>query len=258
MSATPKISIITPSFNLGNHIKKAIDSVLSQDYANFEYIVIDGGSRDNTIDILKSYDTKLKWISEPDNGQTDAINKGLKMCGGDLFAWLNADDYYEPDAFQKVAAIYIKNPNVGVIYGNCYMDYITEKQLSKPLESIDLKKMLNEGNLIYGPASFYNLPMLKQLGGFDTSIDYWMDYDVYLKLKKISDFYYIDENLANFTVRPGQKSRSDNKAEYKKFLMEAYQVSLKNGGSRYSPLSLAHYPKIVKIIYTKIWDLLYS
>ena len=101
MKNNKKISIITPSFNQGNFIEDAIQSVLNQNYDNFEHIIIDGGSTDNTIDILKKYG-HLKWTSEPDEGQSDALNKGFKKAEGDIIGWLNADDYYESDCFKKI------------------------------------------------------------------------------------------------------------------------------------------------------------
>ena len=105
----PKLSIVTPSYNTGEYIEQTIRSVLNQDYNNFEYFVIDGGSTDNTIEILKKYSKdhkyrdKFNFISEPDSGQTNAINKGLKLSTCDWFAWINADDYYEPEVFSKLA-----------------------------------------------------------------------------------------------------------------------------------------------------------
>lgn len=255
----PKISIVTPSYNLGKYIQRAIDSVLTQDYDNFEYFIIDGGSTDGTVEVLKRYDDeRLKWISEPDNGQTNAINKGLKLSSGDLFAWLNADDFYEDGVFEKVAHTFDHNQDAGVIYGNCFdVSETYEKiKLNIPPETVDLKYMLDFGNVIYGPASFYNLELVKKVGLFDESIDYWMDYDMYLRLGKISRFYYLASDLSNFMIRDEQKSRSGDKETYKNFLREAYKVSLKNGGKRFSPLCFAIYPEIVRFFHGIIWNLI--
>lgn len=110
----PLVSIITPSYNQGKFIEETIQSVLNQDYPNIEYIVIDGGSTDNTIDILKKYEGRLRWISEPDKGQSDAINKGFAMARGSMMAWLNSDDTYLPGTVNKVVDIFCSQTDIGL------------------------------------------------------------------------------------------------------------------------------------------------
>jgi len=206
-----KLSIITPSFNCGKYIEQAILSVLKQDYKNFEYIVIDGGSTDNTLKILKKYSKKypkkFRYISEPDKGQTDAINKGLRMSTGDWFIWLNADDYYEPNVFSKLANYLRLNNKRGVVYGNCFTVEGNKKILSIPPKKVNFYSQKN-GCIIYGPTSFFNMKKLKQVGEFDEKLYLWMDYEMYIRLSKISPFKYIDLDIANFRLRPDQKSRS--------------------------------------------------
>ena len=114
----PRISIVTPSFNQGKYIEQTIQSVLNQNYPNLEYIIIDGGSTDNTVEIIKKYETQISyWISEPDKGQTDAINKGFAKCTGDIFNWINSDDYYESGTFHKLAQQFTSDPSVNVVCG---------------------------------------------------------------------------------------------------------------------------------------------
>lgn len=114
----PKISIVTPSFNQGKYIEQTILSVLDQNYPNLEYIIIDGGSTDTTVDIIKKYEKHLTyWISEPDRGQTDAINKGFAKCTGEIFNWINSDDYYEPATFHTLAQLFSSNPSVNIVCG---------------------------------------------------------------------------------------------------------------------------------------------
>jgi len=245
MPGYPKISIVTPSFNSGKYIEETILSVLTQDYDNFEYIVMDGGSTDNTIEILKKYDLKIndknifKWISEKDNGQTDAINKGLKLCTGDWFAFLNADDYYYPGLFANIASVMEKNRDKGVIYGNQYVLYdgLAEEYnlLQKPKEDISFNDLLY-ANQIFGPSSFYNIEAIKKAGYFDDSLYHWMDWDMYLRISKIMPLKYFDYPVAAFRISPDMKSPSnpDNKKRYKKFQKEAHKVSVRYGGRYFS------------------------
>src|SRR6056297_3391010 len=108
----PKISIVTPSFNQGKFLEKTIKSVIDQNYPHLEYIIIDGGSTDSSLNIIKKYEKHLDyWISEPDRGQSHAINKGLNYCSGQIFNWINSDDYLEPGALFKVAEAWNQEPN---------------------------------------------------------------------------------------------------------------------------------------------------
>lgn len=220
-----KISIVTPSYNCGKYIERAIKSVIGQDYDNFEYFIIDGGSTDDTLKIIKRYakryPKKIKWVSEPDKGQTDAINKGLRMSTGSWFAWLNADDFYEQNVFSKLADVFREYQNAGVIYGNCHMYYSKKKiTLSIPPKCITYRDLINRGSLIYGPASFFNMKALKKVGEFNENLHYWMDYEMYIRISKIKNMQYVNLNIANFRIRKGQKSRiEENRKEMEK---EAY------------------------------------
>ena len=121
ISEFPKISIVTPSLNQGQFIKRTILSVLKQGCHNIEYIVMDGGSTDNTVEILKKYEDRLIWKSEPDRGQSHAINKGFRMATGEIIGWLNSDDTYEPDALKTVIQFFSEHPEIDLIYGDCNM-----------------------------------------------------------------------------------------------------------------------------------------
>src|SRR5438270_571819 len=114
----PIVSMVTPSFNQGRFLRRTIDSVLSQDYPHVEYLVFDGGSTDESIDVLRSYGDRFLWTSERDRGQTDAINKGLRRAKGDILAYLNSDDVLLPGAIATVAEHFRKNPAWDVVYGN--------------------------------------------------------------------------------------------------------------------------------------------
>src|SRR5919199_239465 len=115
----PSISVITPSYNQAQFIRQTVESVLTQNYPRLEYIVIDGLSTDNTLDVLKPYQTKLRLISERDNGQTDAINKGLRMATGDIVCWLNSDDFFLPNTLEIVGDFFLAHPNKTWLTGDC-------------------------------------------------------------------------------------------------------------------------------------------
>ena len=117
----PLVTIITPSYNQGRFIRETIESVLNQDYENIEYIIVDGQSTDETLKIIKQYNGKLSYISEKDNGQSDAINKGFKMAHGEIVAWLNSDDVYEPGCIKRAVREFEKNSRLGLIYGDGYI-----------------------------------------------------------------------------------------------------------------------------------------
>ncbi|MBT7818335.1 MAG: glycosyltransferase, partial [Chloroflexi bacterium] len=119
MKNQPLVSIITPSYNQAEYLEKTITSVLGQTYPNIEYIIIDGGSEDGSKEIIEKYQKKIKyWVSEPDQGQTDAINKGFAKANGEILAWLNSDDTYEPHAVAEAVTYLLEHPEIGLVYGD--------------------------------------------------------------------------------------------------------------------------------------------
>ena len=146
----PKVSIITPSYNQGQFVEKAIQSVLEQDYANIEYLVVDGGSKDNTIDILKHYGSRLKWISEKDKGQADAIIKGINKTTGEILCWLNSDDTILPDAVSKAVNLFASYPELKLVYGKSYFtdqegNIIGSMKVQRPLTRNRHSKAIRKG-----------------------------------------------------------------------------------------------------------------
>jgi glycosyltransferase involved in cell wall biosynthesis len=175
----PKISIVTPSFNQGKYIEKTILSVLDQAYANLEYIIIDGGSTDETVEIIKKYEQHLVyWVSEPDNGQTHAINKGFEKSTGEIFNWINSDDYYEPGAFEKIAGLFTKYPNVDVVCGKEWT-FNDEKQEEKTLNPGSIiKQNIYETirvGIIDQPCTFFRKNRIDALFPLNESLHYVMD-----------------------------------------------------------------------------------
>jgi len=216
----PVISVITPSYNQGRFIEQTIKSVLSQE-GNFylEYIILDAGSKDNSLEIIKKYDRSLKegglpvkclgitykWFSGPDRGQTDALNKGLMMAGGEIVAWLNSDDRYLPGALERVRLGFRKNPESGFVYGKVY--FVDEEgtvlrihPAKTRLSEIDFRHF----NQLIQPEVFFKKELLFRIGFLDESFNVAMDYEFWTRAARYgSAFAYVDDFLAEFYSAKG-------------------------------------------------------
>lgn len=175
----PKISIVTPSFNQGRYIEQTILSVLDQNYPNLEYIIIDGGSTDETVEIIKKYEQHLTyWNSEPDKGQTDAINKGFAKCTGEIFNWINSDDYYEPGTFLKLAQLFRSHPSLNVVCGREWGfkdDHPKDKFLHQgTVIGKNVFETIRIG-IIDQPCTFFRRACLTHAFPLDISLRYVMD-----------------------------------------------------------------------------------
>ncbi|MBC5773495.1 glycosyltransferase [Pontibacter sp. KCTC 32443] len=204
------ISIVTPSFNQGNYIEQTIDSVLSQNYANFEYIIIDGGSNDNTVEIIKKYRNYLTyWVSEKDEGQANAINKGLKLCRGDIFNWINSDDYLETGALKAVAKGFDEGADIVAGKVRIFRD-------SEILEDVKHSKLSAKGLLLWEPGVQFVQPgvwlkrqLIEKCGGIDDSFHYAFDWDLYIRyLSKFSNIKVLDDLLVHFRYHENSKTVS--------------------------------------------------
>ena len=208
----PKISIVTPSFNQGKYIEETIRSVLLQNYPNLEYIIIDGGSTDNTVEIIKKYQKHLKyWISEPDEGQSDALNKGLKKCTGDIFNWINSDDYLEPGALHAVSQAFVRNPHALQVcgYTRLFEDGSDTPVLMHRCELFQSTEKTIVNQRINQQGAFYNLRAICELGNINTSLHYVMDLELWLKFLSCygqDRIILIDDLLAHFRLHPNSKT----------------------------------------------------
>ena len=205
----PKISIVTPSYNQGCFIEQTIQSVLNQKYANLEYIVIDGGSTDNTIEIIKKYEEHLTyWVSEKDNGQANAINKGLKFCTGKFFNWLNSDDYLEPGALEKIA-IAFADEQVQIIAGKVRTFSITDEQIIAN-QHFSAKGLMcwDPGVKFVQPGVWMRRELIAQCGGIDEQFHFAFDWDLYIRyLYCFPNVKELDELLVHFRLHENSKTQ---------------------------------------------------
>jgi glycosyltransferase involved in cell wall biosynthesis len=200
MKNSLSVSVITPSLNQGRFIRHTIDSVLKQNIHNIEHIIIDGGSTDETISILKQY-PHLKWISQPDRGQSDAINKGFAMSCGNLIAWINSDDYYLPGALQAVCELFQANPHVSLLSGNTVFvdehDNITFRT-APTMTKWRLFHPWHNGTGIFQPGTIFRREVFEQCGPLDITLQYAMDYDFFLKAVERFAIHHLERDIACF------------------------------------------------------------
>jgi glycosyltransferase involved in cell wall biosynthesis len=195
----PRISIVTPSYNQGKYIEETILSILDQNYPNLEYIVIDGGSTDNSVEIIKKYELQLTyWVSEPDKGQADAINKGLAICTGDIFNWINSDDLLAVNALNFIAEQYLKNNHLKVFAGGCGIikdGIILSNVYNK--QDLTFEGLIKEKSNFQQPSQWLNLTTIDCK--INANLHYSFDWDLFLRLNlKEKEIFYTNTFLAYF------------------------------------------------------------
>jgi len=210
-SPWPKISIVTPSYNQGEYVEETIRSVLLQGYPNLEYIVVDGGSTDGSVDIIRKYEKWLTyWISEPDKGQSHAINKGFREATGEIYAYINSDDVYSAGAFGTVAPIFSKNGEPHLVAGECVIfDGHTTKSIFKPWWPENVDHFLDPfGSTLAQPASFWSKEIHHRVGGFDEGFHFSFDREFFLKiaLEGVTP-HLISEEIARYRDHASTKTR---------------------------------------------------
>ncbi len=204
----PKVSIVTPSFNQARYLEATLRSVLEQDYPNLEYIVIDGGSTDGSLEILQRYSDRLAyWVSEPDAGQTDAINKGFARATGEILAWLNSDDLYRPGAVAQAVEFLQAHPEVGMVYGDA--EFIDEhgKVIGRfAAAQTDYRKLRRGYVHIPQQAAFFRASLWKEVGPLDPSFYFAMDYDLWVRIAAVAPIRYVPRTWAAFRLHGDAKT----------------------------------------------------
>ena len=213
--SSQRISIVTPSFNQAAYLEQTIDSVLSQGYPDFEYIVIDGGSTDGSVDIIRRYEKHLAyWVSEPDRGQTHAINKGMQRATGEIRAYLNSDDYYLPETFGVVAEHLRSRPEVDLLHGRCRVVDMHGKKIGERFGSITSYAEIldlwgvwwNRRNFVQ-PEVFWTSRIASKVGPFREDLFLVMDYEYWVRIIRAGgQVATVNSELACFRMQPNQKS----------------------------------------------------
>lgn len=232
MTSNPLVSIITPSYNQAQFLKETIQSVLAQDYANIEYIIIDGGSTDGSLEIIKRYSEQIAfWVSEPDQGQTDAINKGFAKAHGEILAWINSDDTYQPHAVSEAVEYMLNHPEIGMVYGDANLINAEGKFIGKfPARQTNYRKLRQGYVHIPQQASFFQAKIWQQVGPLDPSFYFAMDYDLWVRIARIAPIQYYPHLWANFRLHGAGKSVVEDSRCWPEML----RIHKRDGGSWFS------------------------
>lgn len=235
----PKVTIVTPSYNQVDYLERTIQSVLNQTYKNVEYFIIDGGSEDGSVDVIKTYSDKLAgWVSEADRGQTDAINKGFSMANGSILAWLNSDDTYEPNAVEEAVDLLGQHPEAGLVYGDAnYIDSQGNVIGRFPAAQTSLDQLKRGYVHIPQQASFFRKSLWDAVGPLDPDFFFAMDYDLWVRLARISKLQYVQRTWANFRLHEDAKTISADDRCWPEML----QVHYRDGGRWFSPIQMKYY-----------------
>jgi glycosyltransferase involved in cell wall biosynthesis len=240
MSQQPLVSIVTPSFNQAPFLRRTIESVWGQDYPNLEYIIIDGGSTDGSLEIIEEYAGRLAyWESIPDKGQTDAINKGFARATGKYIAWLNSDDIYRPGAIAEAVAYLEGHPEVGMVYGDCDFIDAQDRVIGKfPAAQTDYRRLRQGYVHVPQQASFFRRDLWEKVGPLDPGFYFAMDYDLWVRLAGEAPLVYLPARIwAGFRLHGEAKTVAADARCWPEML----RVHYREGGRWFSRIQFKYY-----------------
>ena len=227
----PKLTIVTPSYNQGCFIEETIRSVLLQGYPNLEYIIMDGGSTDESVGIIRKYAPWLAyWHSMQDKGQADAINKGFARSTGEIIAWVNSDDTYEPKTFYRIVQSLLDHPSYQVIHGDAW--YIDESgqriaKCSCIRSDFTYRYLLNRDPIVQ-PTCFWYKALWQKVGPLRVDLNWGFDWEWYIRAKKYTEFFFIHKHIANYRLHSQSKTQTQTEGE--KRHAELALISRRHGG----------------------------
>ncbi len=238
----PLVSIVTPSFNQANYLEATIRSVLRQEYPNIEYLIVDGGSTDGSVEIIQRYADRLAWwTSEPDAGQTAAINKGFAHAKGEILAYINSDDTYNPGAVAAAVEFLTQNPVVGLAYGDTdFIDAQGHVIGQFNAQQTSLERLRRGGVYIPQQAAFWRVDLWQQVGPLDESFYFAMDYDLWVRLAEVAEIRYLPGRVwANFRLHDDTKTIAADERCWPEML----RIHRRDGGNWFSMIYLRYFTR---------------
>lgn len=206
--ANLSFSVITPSYNQAAYLEQTIQSVINQNYPFVEYIIIDGGSTDGSVDVIKKYASYISyWVSEKDKGQSDAINKGLKLAKGDILCWLNSDDLYEPNTFNTVAQFFKDHADAKFVYGDgvVFHEGVSKRNSYCRPGKVD-REVLSRSDPLQQPSTFWRREVHDEIGFIDESLSFTMDWEFFMRVAQRYEMYYLPVSFSRYRIHEAHKT----------------------------------------------------
>ena len=232
-AACVRVALVTPSLDQGRYLGAAIDSVLRQSHRDIDYLVVDGGSRDDSLQVLRAYGDRVRWISEPDGGQSHAIHKGFQRTEGEILGWLNADDTLEERAVERVVEAFRSSPETGLVYGDGSLLDEGGAMIGpfSEIEPFNLWRLLFGLDYILQPAAFFRRSAYEAAGGLDPGLRWAMDWDLWIRLAAEAEVEYLPRVLATSRVWEGTKTATGGWQR----LRELRAVTRRHAGTAWTP-----------------------